>query len=66
VRLAICGAHPVIDVVRPVALPGSGAPVARAGPTMGTGTVTADAGVTAGAVVAEVAVVAETDGAHSW
>ncbi|SCX15358.1 hypothetical protein SAMN02799620_02043 [Mycolicibacterium fluoranthenivorans] len=55
-----------MDVVRPVALPGSGAPVARAGPTMGTGTGTADAGVTAGAVVAEVAVVAETEGAHSW
>ncbi|MGJ6124927.1 hypothetical protein QN239_20385 [Mycolicibacterium sp. Y3] len=74
-RPAICGAHPVMDVVRPVALPGSGAPVARAGPTMGmgmgTGTGTADAGVTAGAVgvdavVAEVAVAAETEGAHSW
>lgn len=59
-----------MDVVRPVALPGSGAPVAWAGPTMGTGTGTgtgtADAGVTAGAVVAEVAVVAETEGAHGW
>ncbi len=71
-RPAICGAHPVMDVVRPVALPGSGAPVARAGPTMvtGTGTGTVDAGVTAGAVVeaaaAEVAVAAETEGAHSW
>lgn len=57
-----------MDVVRPVALPGSGVPVARAGPTMVMGTVTgtADAGVTVGAVVAEVAVVAETEGAHSW